>query len=99
MRHGAAVIAAAALLMAASGCSRYVSADDIEDELTDWLTYRRDIANADVTCAEDLPAEAGRSITCTVERPHRKPVRVVVTVDTVDGDKVHYSYRIQQPAQ
>ncbi len=93
MRRWLVGVTAAAVCLVAAGCSKYVSGDDVEQSIHDRIQSVAGV-DADVTCDDDLPAKKDGKMTCAVALPNGKTVKARVTVDSVDGDKVRYHYRL-----
>jgi hypothetical protein len=90
---------AALSLLLSTGCSGgdpVVEREEVEQQSLTTLEeqYGQD-APKDVTCHEDLPAEVGATIRCEVtgEGP---TYGATVTVDSVDGDDVHWDIQIDE---
>lgn len=87
----AGVAASAGLL---SGCSKEVSADDLEATITEEAEAQG-LSVTSVDCPEGLAAEVGATLTCDVEMsgPQGLYDRYELEVTGVDGNNVEYSLR------
>lgn len=82
----AAAVALAGLTLAACGGTTIDSAD-LEAELRDQLAADAgfDPANVSVSCPDDIEAEEGRELECTLIAPDGDEVRVDVTLTDDEG--------------
>ncbi len=85
-------VAVAALALLVSGCSKEVSADDLEATITEEAEGHG-LTVSSVDCPEGLPAEVGATLTCDVQMsgPEGQFDRYELTVTEVDGDNVQYT--------
>lgn len=108
-RKAPAMIAASAGLLALTACGSGVPASDIEETLEEDIRDEAeafgmsedDIDTLEADCEDDLEAEEGATITCTVEFSGTDPELgeefeesedFVVEAVNVDGDEVEYEY-------
>lgn len=91
-------LAVVALLM--SGCSKEVSAEDLEARITDEAEGLG-LTVASVDCPGGLSAEVGATLTCEVEMtgPAGTYDRYQLEVTEVDGDTVTYVLAPLQPEE
>ncbi len=94
MRIGRLCVAAvAALALAACGGSA-VAQDDVESEVKRVLTQEVGQAPKEVRCPEDLTAEKGEKMTCTVVAEDASELDATVTVTEVDGDNAKFDVEV-----
>jgi hypothetical protein len=92
----AALLAASAVALvgALSACgSSAVPQSDVEDSVTAELTAEDGSHPDSTSCPEDLPAEKGASMTCSVSDVDGD-FDVLVTVSSVDGDTANYDIEL-----
>jgi len=87
----AATAAAGILLLA--GCSSTVDSDDVERSVSDSLEEQVGVAPDEVDCPDDLDAEEGATMTCTLEADDVE-YDVEVEVTSVDGSDVEYDVQV-----
>lgn len=95
MRRGAVLVAGvAALAGVVSGCSKEVSADDLEATITEEAEAQG-LSVTSVDCPEGLAAEVGATLTCDVEMTGPQGIydRYELEVTEVDGNNVEYRLR------
>jgi hypothetical protein len=87
-------------LLLSTGCSGgdlVVEREDVEQQSLRSLEEQfGQGAPDDVTCPEDLPGEVGATIRCEVTRGDGPTYGATLTVDSVDGDDVHWDIQIDE---
>jgi hypothetical protein len=93
-------LAATLLALTLSGCSFSagigtvrVTADDLEDQVTEQLTEYAGQAPDDVVCPDALPAEEGAEVRCTLTAGADR-LGVTVTATEVDGTDVRLGIQV-----
>ncbi|MET0188450.1 MAG: DUF4333 domain-containing protein [Pseudonocardia sediminis] len=90
--------AAGALVLSTSACTSQVPRADVASTIATQFTAKGvPIDGGTVLCAEDLPAEIGRSITCEFTSDGQ-PVGAVATVSAVEGDTAKFDVVTQARA-
>lgn len=97
MAGAAAIAAVAALGAGLAGCSvkvetggaPAVSASDLQKDLSGRLT-KAGMSFQSVTCADDLPAEVGKTAGCDVTFSDTNEIEAVFTATKVDGKTVDF---------
>ncbi|WP_330239271.1 DUF4333 domain-containing protein [Streptomyces sp. NBC_00525] len=95
----AAVSAGTLALFLVSGCSfsfggdKVVKKDEVAEQASAGLEKQVGRAPEDVTCEDDLKAEVGASVRCTLTDGGKK-LGMTVTVRSVDGDDVKMDYKV-----
>lgn len=88
------VAAAGALLLAVTGCSllgeEKVPVDDLEEGVSGLLEEQVGQPVSSVDCDDDLAAEVGSEVRCTLEAEDGTTIGLTVTAESVDGDEVNY---------
>jgi hypothetical protein len=101
---GAAVLLVAAIAGAGVGCSasiggKSVAESEVEDKISVELGAQFEIADLPVDCPEDLDAEVGTTMQCSLTDPTDGVVYPVdVVVDSVEGDQANFSFEVGDPA-
>ncbi|WP_139978149.1 DUF4333 domain-containing protein [Nocardioides litoris] len=89
----------AALALGLSACSSgAVPQSDVEDRISSELEEQVGQAPDDVSCPDDLEAEEGATLECTLTAGEDE-LGVTVTVDSVDGDTVNYGIVVDDQPQ
>lgn len=90
----ALVIVAAATL---AGCSSAVAQADVEDQISQRFEEQVGEPPEDVACPEDLDAEKGAEMTCTITADGTD-YDVKVSVTSVEGDTANFDIEVVDPA-
>ena len=80
------------VLTGVAGCSSgptIVTKDDVEKQIADKMRDAQGNEPESVSCPQDLQPKVGATVTCTMQFDGR-PVDVVVTVTSIDGDNVNF---------
>lgn len=95
-----AAAAGTALVLTAAGCSSVdaVPQGDIEERISSDLEEQVGQTPDDVSCPDDLEAEEGAEMECTLTAGEDE-LGVTVTVDEVDGEEVNYSFVVDDEVQ
>lgn len=86
------VVAGAAL----TGCSAAVPQADVEDQISQQYEQQVGTPPEDVSCPEDLAAEKGTEMTCTVTEEGAE-FDVLVTVTSVEDDVANFDIEVVDP--
>lgn len=89
-----AVALAGALALGLGGCSAYVEKADVESKISEFYQRQTNSAPTSTTCPDNLPAEVGKSITCTVVGDGTT-YNVKVTTTSVEGESVNFDMEVQ----
>ncbi|MCW0214651.1 MAG: DUF4333 domain-containing protein [Pseudonocardia sp.] len=92
------VVVAGGVLLGLSGCSSYVDKADVQQKITDFYRQTTSQAPDRTECPEDLPAEVGKSIRCTVTGDG-ETYGVTVTATKVEGSDVNFDMQVDQNPQ
>ena len=92
--------ALAALVLVAgatlTGCSSAVAQADVEDQISSQFEKQIGTPPEDVSCPEDLPAEKGAEMTCTLTTDGTD-YDVKVNVTSVEGDTANFDIEVVDP--
>ena len=81
-----------ALALGATACGdEVVAQDEVQDEVSRLVAQQLGDEPKSVDCPEDLKAEEGEKMRCTVAPAQGKEINVEVTVTSVDGDRANFS--------
>ena len=91
-----ALLVTPALLLTLSACgTSAVAAEDVAAEAESALGEKLD-ATIEVECPEDLPAEEGAEITCTLTDPATSDTYdMTAVVSAVDGSDVQMNFEVK----
>lgn len=90
LRRIAAACCAGGLSIAVlAGCSKTVDKDDVAEQINTQLSSQVGATPDSVSCPDDLKAEVGATMTCTLTADGTD-YQVGVNVTSVDGDKVAF---------
>jgi hypothetical protein len=93
-RAAAAAGAVAALTVGLAACgSGAVAADQVEQQINQLVQERAGQPADSVDCPEDLPAEVGGSIRCTLTA-QGETYGVTATVTSVEGSTANYDIKV-----
>src|SRR5436190_11477 len=87
------IAVAGGVLLGLSGCSSYVDKTDVQQKITDFYQERTSRAPDKAECPDDLPAEVGKSIRCTVTGAG-ETYGVTVTATKVEGSDVNFDMQV-----
>ncbi|MEX0768695.1 MAG: DUF4333 domain-containing protein [Microthrixaceae bacterium] len=99
------LVAILAMTAMSAGCSGSVSGGvgevsvdqaDLEQGVSAELEAVVGQTPASVACEDDLPAEIGAQVRCTVTADDGSEIGATVTVDEVDGTDVKYSVEVDE---
>jgi Domain of unknown function (DUF4333) len=92
-----ALLAAGALAL--TGCSSEVDGGDIAEEIQSRLSEQMPQPPKSVDCPDNLKAEEGATIECTLVTADDVSYGVTVEATAVDGDNVEYSFEVDSEPQ
>lgn len=75
-----------------------VSASEVEDRISSDLEEQVGQEPDEVSCPDDLEAEEGATLECTLTAGTDE-LGVTVTVQSVEGDTVNYAFEVDQQVQ
>lgn len=94
------VLAVSALALAGCSSEKAVEADDVEEQVSSQLAGQTGQTPKSVDCPDDLPAEEGATIECTLVTPEDTEFGVTVEATAVDGDNVEFHFQVDtEPRQ
>jgi Domain of unknown function (DUF4333) len=89
----AAVVAVSALALV--GCSKdALEADQIEEKIGEGLVTQGVDKPQSIDCPDDLPAEEGATVECTMLMVGGTKHAITVVTTEVDGDEVRFDWKI-----
>ena len=98
-RRVLALAAGAVLAVGLTGCSAdSVPKSDVEDQISTQLEKEVGQAPDDVSCPEDLKAEEGETMECTLTAGEDE-LGVTVEVTSADGGDVEFDITVDEQAQ
>jgi uncharacterized lipoprotein len=92
VRLGAAVIAAAAVLLLA-GCGKTIKPDGAAKSVTDLVSQQTGFKPTDVKCPDGVDAKVGQEFECKFTGPEGKPYTAKMKVTKVDGNDVTFDIK------
>jgi hypothetical protein len=95
MKKSLALVAGSLFALAACSGTASVSADEVEQQVSDQLAAQVGTAPDSVSCPEDLPAEVGATMTCDLTAGGQS-LPVTVTVTSVDGSTVNFDIEVAE---
>jgi hypothetical protein len=95
MKKSLALVASSLLALAACSGTATVSADDVEQQISDQLAAEVGTAPDSVTCPGELAAEVGTSMTCELTAGE-DTLPVTVTVTSVEGSTVNFDIQVSE---
>lgn len=93
-RFGIAVAGALLLLLSACGAGA-VSQEDVEQQISDALAEQVGQTPDKVECPDDLPAEVGAEMRCTLTAGGES-IGLTVTVTSVEGTDVSFDFVVDE---
>jgi Domain of unknown function (DUF4333) len=92
----AALPVLAVSVLAFAGCSseKAVDGDELEEQMTSQLADQVGQTPKSVDCPDDLPAEEGATVECTLITPDDVEFGVTVEATSVDGDNVEFHFQV-----
>lgn len=84
-----------ALLLLLTACSGGVPEEDVEQQVSDALAESVGQTPDDVDCPDDLPAEVGAEMRCTLTADGES-IGLTVTVTEVEGTNVNFDIQVDQ---
>ena len=86
------------VLLFAAGCggADVVSRTEVEKRTREGLTKSVGQQAPPASCPDELKAEVGATTRCTMDFPEGKRLGITVTIDEVDGDRVHFDIEADQ---
>ncbi|PSL02379.1 uncharacterized protein DUF4333 [Haloactinopolyspora alba] len=94
------VAATGATALALAGCSlmtdESVPADELEQGVAGLLEEQVGQPVESVDCEDDLVAEVGSEVRCTLEASDGSTIGLTVTADSIDGDQVNYQVQVDE---
>ncbi len=95
MKKSLALVAGSLLALAACSGTATVSADDVEQQISDQLAAEVGTAPDSVTCPGELTAEVGTTMTCELTAG-ADTLPVTVTVTSVEGSTVNFDIQVSE---
>lgn len=100
--HTRAGAAAAIAALALCGCSvlgeQSVPAEELEEGVGNLLEEQIGQPVASVDCEDDLAAEVGTEVGCTLEAEDGSTIGLTITAESVDGGEVNYQVQVDDQA-
>jgi len=88
-----ATVLCSVLLIAACG-EEAVEKSEVEDQAKQAITQQVGQAPKEVNCPDDLKAEKGEKMTCTLVAADDSELDVEVTVTSVEGDTARFDVQV-----
>lgn len=94
LRRLAFLPVAMAGVLAIAGCSKSVSSDDLEDQVSSSLQKKVGQKPKSVSCPDNLKAKVDETTHCTLKTKDGKEYGVKVKATDVDGSDVKFSMKV-----
>lgn len=91
---GIAITGALLLLLSACGAGS-VPEEDVEEQVSNVLAETVGQAPDEVDCPDDLPAEVGAEMRCTLTADGES-IGLTVTVTSVEGNNVNFDVKVDE---
>lgn len=98
-RIGLGLAAAAVAIAGVAGCASSVPKDEVEKKAAEALKQQVGAPPKSITCPEDLPAEKGETMNCTLKTPEDETYRLAVEVTKVDGGNAEFNVEVTGKAK